>query len=62
MSTRLRVIGWKVQPVLMADDGENLTPLETNVQTIPAKDWPAFKDGGDEQALEALRSQVEELA
>jgi hypothetical protein len=57
--TRLRVVGWTVQPVVMADDGENLTPLEVGAQMVPAAGWEAFKDGGDEAALDQLRAQVE---
>lgn len=59
MSTRMRLVGWNVQPVVMADDGENLTPVQIGPQTIPAADWQAFKDGGDTQALASLREQIE---
>jgi hypothetical protein len=56
---RMRLVGWNVQPVVMADDGENLTPVQVGPQTIPAAGWDAFKDGGDARALESLRAQVE---
>jgi hypothetical protein len=55
----LRVVGWQVQPVLMADDGENLTQVQVAAVMVPAKDWAAFKDGGDEQALSQIRNQIE---
>ena len=55
----MRVVGWNVHPVVMADDGENLSPVQVSAQTIPAVAWEAFKDGGDVEALEALREQVE---
>lgn len=60
--TRMRLIGWQVTPVLMADDGENLTPVPVDPQVIPAAQWAAFKDGGDQQALEGLRAQVEAVS
>lgn len=56
---RMRLVGWSVQPVILADDGENLEPVATQPQTILAAQWKAFKDGGDEQALEQLRAQIE---
>jgi len=59
MSNRMRIIGWQVQPVLMSDDGDNLTPLNTQAQMIPIGQWKEFKDGGDETALEQMRKQVE---
>jgi hypothetical protein len=55
----MRLVGWKVQPVVMRDDGENLADIEMQGAMIPAKDWQAFKDGGDAQALEQVRVQVE---
>jgi len=59
MITRMRLVGWNVQPVVMADDGENLTPLDVGGQMIPAAGWQAFKDGGDATALESIRAQIE---
>lgn len=56
---RLRVVAWRVQPVVMADDGENLTPVNVQPVEIPAREWQAFKDGGDEEALASIREQVE---
>ena len=55
----MRLVGWHVQPVVMADDGENLTPVDVGGQMIPAAQWQTFKDGGDETALDQIRSQVE---
>jgi hypothetical protein len=60
--TRLRVVGWRVQPILMADDGEHLTPLTVDGQVIHAAAWDAFKAGGDEEALSAIREQIEHRA
>lgn len=56
---RMRLVGWNVQPVVMADDGENLSPVQVGGQMIPAAGWEDFKAGGDERALDALRAQVE---
>lgn len=55
----MRLVGWQVQPVVMADDGENLTPLDIGPQLIPAAHWAAFKDGGDTDALDKIRAQIE---
>lgn len=55
----MRLVGWMVQPVLMADDGDNLEAVQVQAQTIPASQWKQFKDGGDEAALEQMRAQIE---
>ncbi|MGI8452144.1 MAG: hypothetical protein ACR2MP_34155 [Streptosporangiaceae bacterium] len=56
---RMRLVGWQVVPVVMADDGENLEAVQVQPQMIPAGQWAAFKAGGDEQALTGLRQQLE---
>lgn len=56
----MRLVGWQVQPVIMADDGENLTPVNISPQMISVAQWQAFKDGGDLTALEQVRAQIEE--
>lgn len=61
MAIRMRLVGWNVQPVVMADDGDNLTPVQVTGQMIPAAEWQQFKAGGDDQALDALREQVESV-
>lgn len=58
-SPRMRLVGWNVQPVLMADDGENLTPVQVGATMITAANWDEFKEGGDKLALEDLRAQIE---
>ena len=58
MTARVRLVGWNVQPVLMVDDGEDLTPVNVGAIQIPAKEWDKFKNGGDEQALAELRQQA----
>jgi hypothetical protein len=55
----MRLVGWVVQPVVMADDGENLAPVQIGPQTVPAARWEAFKAGGDAAALEQVRAQIE---
>lgn len=59
MEKRMRVVGWNVQPIIMSDDGENLTPVPVQATTINAADWEEFKLNGDKAALEELRAQVE---
>lgn len=59
MAIRMRLVGWNVQPVVMADDGENLTAAQVQGQMIPAAQWGAFKNGGDAEALEGVRVQIE---
>lgn len=58
-NTRMRLVGWNVQPVIMADDGDNLTAVPVAATMIPAVGWDEFKAGGDDAALEDLRTQVE---
>jgi hypothetical protein len=55
----MRVSGWRVQPVVFADDGENLAEVEVQAVMIPAAQWQAFKGGGDVAALEQVRAQIE---
>lgn len=57
---RMRVVGWNVQPVVMADDGENLVAVQVTPQMIPAGLWEEFKAGGDAAALEQIREEVEQ--
>jgi len=59
---KMRLVGWSIQPIIMADDGENLTPINVGATMIPATEWDDFKSGGDERALEELRQQVEGAA
>ncbi len=43
----------------MLDTDDQLTPLEVGPQTIPAAPWQRFKQGGDDEALDRIRAQVE---
>lgn len=56
---RMRLIGWNVQPLVFADDGEDLTPVEVSPRLIPAANWQAFKNGDDENALDQVRAHIE---
>lgn len=56
---RMRLVGWRVQPVVMSDDGENLRPFDVASVVIPAENWQAFKDGDDEQALQQVKAHLE---
>lgn len=62
MSARMRLVGWEVRPMVMVDDGENLTPLDVTPQLITAAGWPAFTAGGDAAALDSLRQRIEHSA
>lgn len=54
--TRMRLVGWQIQPVIMADDGENLKSIPVDPIFVPAKD---FADFDPDNALEPIRAQVE---
>ncbi len=41
-SSRVRVVKWVVQPVLVLDDGDTLTPVDVEPQHVPADALPAF--------------------
>lgn len=58
MSTRVRVVQYVVQPILVADDGENLTPLEVKPMTVPAAAWAAFVESGLGDALAKLEADL----
>jgi hypothetical protein len=55
----MRLVGWKVQPVVMRDDGDNLEEVQVQGALVPAAQWQSFKDGGDADALEGVRRQIE---
>jgi len=55
----MRLVGWNVQPVVMADDGDELVAVPVTSHFIAASDWEQFKQGGDAEALETLRTQIE---
>ena len=40
--TRLRLVQLVVQPVVIADDGENLTPVQAGQIIVPAADLDGF--------------------
>ena len=47
VAKRMRIVGWQVQPIVMADDGETLESRNVQGQFIPVKQWDDFKNGGD---------------
>lgn len=57
----MRVKGWQVVPIVEADDGtdEGTHGVQVKPTVIHVRDWAAFKNGGDEEALAGLRAQVE---
>ncbi len=40
--SKLRLIKVLVQPVLVLDDGENITEIEHPAVAIPAAEWPTY--------------------
>lgn len=56
---RARLVGWRVQPIVMADDGDTLTPVPVQPVEIPAAQWQEFKDGGDDNALVQVQAQLD---
>lgn len=56
----MRVVGWEVRPVIMADDGDSLEPLQVQLQFVPHRQWPQFTSVGYRESLEQLRRQVEQ--
>lgn len=55
---RLRVVGYVIQPQVMADDGENLTPVQVSPVTVSSADWPNVVEMMS-SALGELRQRVE---
>ena len=41
-SIRLRVVEFVIQPVIMADDGDSLTPSPCQPVTVPAREMADF--------------------
>lgn len=60
MSTRVRAIQYVVQPILVADDGTDLTPLQIEPLTIPAAEWATFVGTGLADALANLEAGLNE--
>ena len=58
---KMRLVGWSVQPIIMSDDGINLTPVEVHAQILPAAQWDSFINGGYTTALESIRTQIETI-
>lgn len=59
MNTRARLVAWRVVPVVMADDGEELTPINVQPVDVPAAQWQAFKDSGDAEFLASIQQQLD---
>lgn len=57
--TRMRLVGWEVRPIVMADDGDYLVPVPVDPMTIPSARWDEFKAGKDEEALAGVRAEIE---
>lgn len=55
---RLRLVGMRVIPVLMSDDGDNLTQVESPPLDVSAADWPAYSAEGWPAQLEAYQAEL----
>lgn len=58
MTQRIRLVAWTVQPHVVLDDGENLTPINVQPIDINSADWERWKAGGDAESLATLEAQV----
>lgn len=59
----VRVVAWEVRPIIMADDGTNLRPIEVTALSVPAAAWTEWKAGdGDITALDAIEAQLNPTA
>jgi len=58
-SPRVRLVGWRVQPVVMLDDGDTLTPLPVAAKDIPAAEWEQWCQTGHAEALQSIVEQVD---
>lgn len=56
---RVRVVGWNVEPVIMFDDGDNLTSVQVQPLKDLQNDWQVFVDGGWQQGLKPVHEQIE---
>ena len=54
---RVRVVSYLVQPHLVLDDGDTLTPLAVQPITVTAADWPQVQEMCA-RAIEALQAQL----
>lgn len=57
MKARLTAV--QVQPVIVADDGTTLHPVQVPPLSIPAPDWAEFAAKGIEQVLADVQAQLD---
>lgn len=55
---KLRAVQFIVTPVLVADDGETLTPVPAEPITVPASAWPTFATDQWPKALAEAEAQL----
>lgn len=56
---RVRIISVMVQPNIVLDDGENLTPQPVKPLTVLWRDWPEFAARGLQEALQQMQEQIQ---
>lgn len=58
--SRVRVLRFIVQPVLVIDDGEDLDPIDVQPIEVAARDWPTFAAEQWPAMLQQVQSQIDD--
>jgi hypothetical protein len=56
---KARIINVLVQPQIVIDDGENLTPQEVTPMAVAWRDWPTFAASGLQDALARMQEELD---
>jgi hypothetical protein len=56
---KARIINVLVQPQIVIDDGENLTPQEVKTIAVAWRDWPTFAANGLQDALAKMQAELD---
>ena len=56
---KARIASIQVQPVIVADDGTTLHPVQVPPLSIPAPDWAEFAAEGMERVLADVQAQLD---
>lgn len=59
---KARIISIVIQPQIVIDDGDNLTPQQVQPMTVLWRDWPQFAAHGLQDALAQLQAQLDTQA
>jgi hypothetical protein len=58
MTAKLRLISVTLQPEFVLDDGDNLTPIQTEPVKVVAAEWTDYPQKGFEEARAALEAEL----